>query len=145
MSISPRANGAGPGEAAPADGYAFQLTGGPEACMAARRTVAASAGRLPAAVRHDVLLLVTELVANAVRHAGVGPDQSLRIEVRQWPRRLRVGVVDPGGHFHQVRPRKDTDGPGGLGLVLVERIAARWGVGHGAPGTRVWFEIEFER
>jgi hypothetical protein len=32
---------------------------------------------------------------------------------------------------------------GGWGLVLVERIAARWGVGHGASGTRVWFEVEF--
>jgi anti-sigma regulatory factor (Ser/Thr protein kinase) len=125
--------------------YAFQLTGGPEACIAARRVVAASDGQLPVAVRDDVLLLVTELVTNAVRHAGVGPDQSLRIELRRWPRRLRVEVVDPGGHFATDRPRSSTADHGGWGLVLVERIATRWGVGRGASGTRVWFELEFER
>jgi anti-sigma regulatory factor (Ser/Thr protein kinase) len=124
--------------------YAFQLTGGADACMAARRAVEACDGDLPAAVRQDVLLLVTELVANAVRHAGVGPDQYLRIELRRWPRRVRVEVVDPGGHFAPVRPRPITDEPGGWGLVLVERVAARWGVGHGAPGTAVWFEVEVE-
>jgi anti-sigma regulatory factor (Ser/Thr protein kinase) len=121
--------------------------------MAARRVVEACDGQLPAAVRGDVFLLLTELVANAVSHAGVGPEQSLRIELRRWPRRLRADVidpgahfarVDPGAHFARVRPRSNTDDPGGWGLVLVERIATRWGVGHGASGTRVWFELELE-
>ena len=125
-----------------ADVYAFQLTGGPEACMAARHAVAACDGQLPATARNDVLLLVSELVANAVRHAGVGPDRYLRVELRRWPRRVRVEVIDPGGHFAPVRPRPINDEPGGWGLVLVERIAARWGIGHGAPGNRVWFEVE---
>jgi anti-sigma regulatory factor (Ser/Thr protein kinase) len=142
--IDSRSDLAGRRDAAPEDGYAFQLTGGPEACMAARQAVVACDGQLPAAVRHDVLLLVTELVANAVRHAGVGPDRSLGVEFRFWPRRVRVEVVDPGGHFARVHPRPRTADPGGWGLVLVERIAARWGVGHGASGTRVWFEVEFE-
>jgi anti-sigma regulatory factor (Ser/Thr protein kinase) len=122
--------------------HAFQLTGGPEACIAARSAVVACDGQLPAAVRDDVLLLVTELVANAVRHAGVGPDQYLRIELRRWPRRIRVEVADPGGPFARVRPRPISDEAGGWGLVLVERIAARWGVGPGAPGTCVWFEVD---
>jgi anti-sigma regulatory factor (Ser/Thr protein kinase) len=107
--------------------------------------VAACDGQVPAAVRSDVLLLVTELVANAVRHAGVGPDQYLLVELQRWPRRLRVEVVDPGGHFARVRPRSSADDSGGWGLVLVERIATRWGVGHGESGTRVWFEVELER
>jgi anti-sigma regulatory factor (Ser/Thr protein kinase) len=75
----------------------------------------------------------------------VGPDQSLRLELRRGPRRIRVEVVDPGGHFARDRPRSSTADPGGWGLVLVERIAARWGVRRGASGTRVWFELEFER
>jgi signal transduction histidine kinase len=113
--------------------------------MAARRAVTACNGTLPAAVRDDVLLLVTELVANAVRHAGVGPDQSVRVALRRSRRFVRVDVIDPGGNFARVRPKPITDDPGGWGLVLVERIAARWGVGHGAPGTCVWFEVEVER
>jgi anti-sigma regulatory factor (Ser/Thr protein kinase) len=131
--------------AATADGYSFQLAGGSEACKAARAAVAALDGQVPAAVRSDVLLLVTELVANAVRHAGVGPDQFLQVELRRWPQRLRVEVVDPGGHFARVRRRSRADDSGGWGLVLVERIAAQWGVDHGESGTCVWFEVEFER
>jgi anti-sigma regulatory factor (Ser/Thr protein kinase) len=99
-------------------------------------------GPKPAWPRHDVLLLVSELVANAVRHAGVGADRYLRVELRRWPQRVRVEVIDAGGLFAPVRPRPIDDEPGGWGLVLVERIAARWGVGHGAPGNRVWFEVE---
>jgi anti-sigma regulatory factor (Ser/Thr protein kinase) len=102
-------------------------------------------GQVPAAVRGDVLLLVTELVANAVLHGGAGPDQCVRVELRRRRRAVRVEVVDPGGHFARVRPRPITDAPGGWGLVLVERIAARWGVGHHASGTCVWFEVETER
>jgi anti-sigma regulatory factor (Ser/Thr protein kinase) len=133
------------GAAAPADRYTFRVAGGPDACGAARGAVAACNGPLPATVHHDVLLLVTELVANAVRHSGVGPDQSLQVELRRWPRFVRIEVTDPGGHFARVRPREITDDPGGWGLVLVERIAARWGVGRGAFGTCVWFEVEVER
>jgi hypothetical protein len=69
----------------------------------------------------------------------------LQLELQRWPRRLRVEVVDPGGQFARVRPRSSTDDPGGWGLVLVERIATQWGVGHGESGTCVWFEVEFER
>jgi anti-sigma regulatory factor (Ser/Thr protein kinase) len=126
------------------DQFAFELNGGVEAAVAARRAVGGGDGRLPTAVREDVLLLVTELVTNAVRHAGVGPDGSLQVELRRWPQRVRVEVVDPGtDDFTRERPRMTRDYPGGWGLVLVDRIAARWGVGRGPAFTRVWFEIEF--
>jgi anti-sigma regulatory factor (Ser/Thr protein kinase) len=105
--------------------------------------VVACDGSLPTAVRDDLLLLVTELVTNAVRHAGVGPDGSLRVELRRWPQRVRVEVVDPGGPFTRDQPRLSRHEPGGWGLVLVDRIAARWGFGHRASGTCVWFEVEF--
>jgi hypothetical protein len=58
--------------------------------------------------------------------------------------RVRVEVVDPGGHFTRVRPRSCRGDRGGWGLVLVDRIAACWGGGGGAQGTCVRFEVEFE-
>jgi anti-sigma regulatory factor (Ser/Thr protein kinase) len=128
-----------------ADAYAFRLAGGHEAGSAARAAVAACDGDLPSGVRGDVLLLVTELVTNAVRHAGVGPDGSLRVEFRLWPQRVRVDVTDPGIEFARIRPRSNGDGYGGWGLVLVDRIAARWGVERGMSGTCVWFEVDVER
>jgi anti-sigma regulatory factor (Ser/Thr protein kinase) len=122
----------------------FQLNGGPEAGAEARRALIAGDGRLPAPVRGDVLLLLTELVTNGVRHSGLRPDQSLQIEVRQWPRRVRVEVIDPGTRFAKVRPSVARDECSGWGLLLVERIADSWGVERSGPGTCVWFEIEFE-
>jgi anti-sigma regulatory factor (Ser/Thr protein kinase) len=100
-------------------------------------------GELPTAVRNDVLLLVTELVTNAVRHGGANDNGSLRVEVRRWPERVRVEVLDQGTDVTRVRPRLSRGESGGWGLVLVDRIAARWGVGRGASRTCVWFEIEF--
>jgi anti-sigma regulatory factor (Ser/Thr protein kinase) len=129
--------------AEPLDSFAFELRGGVEACAAARRAVVATDGNLPTAVREDVLLLVTELVANAVRHAGVGPDGSIQVALRRWLQHVRVEVVDPGSDDGGPRRRVNGDDAGGWGLVLVDLIAARWGVGRGPARTCVWFEIEF--
>jgi anti-sigma regulatory factor (Ser/Thr protein kinase) len=128
-----------------ADGFSFLLDGGHDVGGEARRALVAGDGKLPAAVRADVLLLLTELVTNAVRHGGVGSDQSLRVEVWQWPQLVRVEVVDPGTRFTQVRPGPRRDQSGGWGLFLVDRIADSWGVARAAAGTCVWFEIEMER
>jgi two-component sensor histidine kinase len=123
------------------DRLAFSLNGGIEASSAAREAVLAGDGAVPAPVRDDILLLVTELVTNAVRHGGVGPDQSLRVELRRWPRRVRVEVAHPGSGFvHKPLP-PSADAAGGWGLVLVDRIADRWGITNDAGGTCVWFEL----
>jgi anti-sigma regulatory factor (Ser/Thr protein kinase) len=128
-----------------ADSFGFLIDGSHEAGGEARRALVAGDGKLPAAARADVLLLLTELVTNAVRHGGAGPEQSLRVDVWQWPRRVRVEVVDPGTRFTQLRPGPRRDKSGGWGLFLVDRIADSWGVTRVAAGTCVWFEIELER
>ena len=125
-------------------GFVFEVRGGPEAGVAARQAVLASNGALPASVRAEVLLLVTELVTNAVRHAGVGPEQPVRVGLRRLPRRVRVEVTDPGSGFARVHPRCNGDESGGWGLLLVDRIADRWGAWPTASGTCVWFEVRPE-
>jgi anti-sigma regulatory factor (Ser/Thr protein kinase) len=130
---------------APSTDFAFQLNGGLEASLAARQALVERDGELPAAVRQDVLLLLTELVTNAVRHGGVDSRRPVRVEVRRWRRLVRVEVADRGAGFSAVpSPRRPRDEPGGWGLFLVERIADRWGVEHTSPGACVWFEIEFD-
>jgi anti-sigma regulatory factor (Ser/Thr protein kinase) len=122
------------------------LYGPTDAAITARRAVAAGDGVLPAAVREDVLLLVTELVTNAVRHARIGPDRPVRVDVRRSVGSVRVEVADRGAGFTQVAtPCRPRDEPGGSGVFLVEQISHRWGVDATAPGTCVWFEIDFER
>lgn len=132
-------NGTGSGK-----GFVFEVRGGPEAGVAARQAVLASNGALPASVRADVLLLLTELVTNAVRHAGVGPEQPVRVGLRGLPQRVRVEVTDPGSGFARVHPRSNGDESGGWGLLLVDRIADRWGAWPTASGTCVWFEVRPE-
>jgi hypothetical protein len=119
------------------------LNGGPGAAFSARQAVLAANGTLPAFVRENLLLLVTELVTNAVRHAGVGPERSLRVELRLSPREVRVDVVDPGTGFTRGHAPRESNESGGWGLLLVDRIADRWGVGPVDSGTCVWFEMQF--
>jgi two-component sensor histidine kinase len=96
---------------------------------------------LPAEVREDVRLLVSELVSNSVRHAGLAPDELIGISVEVEKGRLRVEVSDGGPGFTPVStPSLETGS--GFGLRLVEQLAQRWGVLRD-DRVRVWFEIEY--
>jgi anti-sigma regulatory factor (Ser/Thr protein kinase) len=129
---------------APVDRIAFRLPGGLEAAAAARRAIVAGNGRLPGVVRADVLLLVTELVTNAVRHAGAGPDRPVQVELLHEPGLVAGAVVDDGpGYTWRPTASAGTEA-GGWGLLLVERIADRWGVEGTTSGSRVWFEIVYD-
>ena len=132
------------GAAGPEERYAFELAGTPEAGSAARRALVARNGALPHAVRDDVLLLMTELVTNAVRHAEGGPDLMVRVELRQRPGAVRVAVCDEGPGFVAEVKAFSPDDTGGWGLLLVDRIADRWAVTSTATGTCVWFEIRYQ-
>ncbi len=86
----------------------------------------------------DVRLLVSELVTNAVRHAGGG---AVRLVVAVTGTLLRIEVHDPGNGFELKPPPDDPLRASGWGLVLVEELADRWGIDHD-PRTRVWFEMD---
>jgi anti-sigma regulatory factor (Ser/Thr protein kinase) len=119
------------------------VPGGPHAASRARRLVREElTGRIPGAVMTDVELLVTELVANGVRHGGAGTDSEVHLAVEtRPPAALHVEVVNPD-HDGAVDPRPpDLERGGGLGLHIVERLASRWGVRYD-PGTAVWFELD---
>jgi anti-sigma regulatory factor (Ser/Thr protein kinase) len=127
------------------DGFDLLLKNDRGAAFAARQVVLAGNGLVPAAVRDEVLLLVSELVTNALRHAGMGSDQLLRVELRRWSGLVRLAVVDEGNGFTPDPEHFGRDESGGWGLFLVDRIADRWGVVPEAAGTRVWFEIKLDK
>jgi anti-sigma regulatory factor (Ser/Thr protein kinase) len=120
-----------------------EVPGGPHAAARARRLVETQlAGRIPGERLADVCLLVTELVANVVRHGGGGPGASLRLLLQGRRPGLHVEVVNADRASGAVRQRRpDLGGGGGLGLHLVERLANRWGVRDGRPAA-VWFEMD---
>jgi anti-sigma regulatory factor (Ser/Thr protein kinase) len=99
-------------------------------------------GAITSELREDVLLLMTELITNAVRHGAAGPEETLDVDVRWRQDWVRVEVTDP---TPESRPRvtssRNQHRSGGWGLFLVEQIAERWGVRHTESGTLVWFEV----
>jgi two-component sensor histidine kinase len=121
----------------------FELAPEPTAGSAARRELLAGNGTLPSSVRDDVLLLVTELVSNAVRHSSAGPDGLVRVELRRGTDMVRVAVSDEGTGFLAKAPRERNEAEG-WGLALIDRIADRWAVTPTASGTCAWFEIGYE-
>jgi anti-sigma regulatory factor (Ser/Thr protein kinase) len=114
------------------------------AAAAARQALLEDHKELPAAVRDDVLLLVTELVSNAVLHAGAGPERPLQVQLLRGPRWLIVTVFDEGPGFTWHPNAELRNESGGWGLFLVDQIADRWGVECTASGARVWFELAYE-
>src|SRR3954447_25509933 len=128
----------------PAETLVLELASGPTAGSGARRALLAGNGILPSSVRDDVLLLVTELVTNAVRHSGAGANGLVRVELRPGPDTVRVAVSDGGTGFAADSPPERGGAEGGWGLALVDRIADRWAVTPTASGTCAWFEIEYE-
>ena len=114
------------------------------AAAAARQALREENGTLPAAVQDDVLLLVSELVSNAVLHAGAGPDRPLQVQVLRGPRWVIVTVSDEGPGFTWRPTPEHGNESGGWGLFLVDQIADCWGVECTASGARVWFEIAYE-
>jgi len=120
-----------------------EVPGGPHAAARARRLVETElSGLMPRHLLADVCLLVTELIANGVRHGGGGSNASLHLLLRGLPPGLHVEVVNADHAGRRVAPRRpDLEGGGGIGLHLVDRLASRWGVRDGLP-TAVWFEMD---
>ena len=120
----------------------FTLRGGPLAASQAREHVAAGNGVVPRSVRAEALVLLTELVTNAVRHGGAGDGLPVDVAVTRSPRGVRVVVRDPGAGF-EWRGRETTSvrEESGFGLLLVDRMASRWGIVRGESSTTVWFEL----
>jgi anti-sigma regulatory factor (Ser/Thr protein kinase) len=108
---------------------------------AARRELETLLWNLDSAEFDVVALLVTELIANSVKHAGMRPGGSLRLDVTLTETLVRVEVRD-GGHGFAPRAR-DEDSPleSNWGLHLIERLADRWKV-ETDPYTVVWFELD---
>jgi serine/threonine-protein kinase RsbW len=97
-----------------------------------------------AAKQPALLLLVSELVTNSVRHAGLTAAERIRLRARCDDACAHVEVCDRGRSGRV--PGKRTPGiealePGGLGLMLVDEMADRWGVARDDGETCVWFEL----
>jgi anti-sigma regulatory factor (Ser/Thr protein kinase) len=111
----------------------------PSAPAAARTALARGlTGHVASPVLADAELLVSELVTNSVRHAGLAPDDLVHVgaSVAEGMLRLEVDHAATAGTVAPRAPGAD----GGFGLLLVDRLADRWGV-RGEGRTCVWAEL----
>jgi anti-sigma regulatory factor (Ser/Thr protein kinase) len=108
----------------------------------ARGFVAAYLDEWHCAAAGDVaLLLVSELVTNAVLHAQTETE----VEVGRFDDTVRIAVsdgvpagIDPEAGRHPSR----VGAPSGRGLRIVDGLADRWGVSTSDVGKTVWFEVQ---
>ncbi len=91
----------------------------------------------------DAVVLTSELVTNAVVHAGTSAevlclreDDGVRVEVADHYPDREVPVQEGG--LAQVSPDRE----GGRGLLLCAALATRWGVDYTAADKRVWFRLD---
>ncbi len=125
----------------PTPGVKLELTRTVNAPGLARAAVARRCEQidLDAALAQSLILLVSEVVSNAVRHSSGHPDSSIQLVASFGEQRIRVTVTDAGEGFVP-RPRDPGSTRDGYGLYLLEKVATRWGV-ESAGDTKVWFEL----
>ncbi|AVH56371.1 ATP-binding protein [Streptomyces dengpaensis] len=130
---------------------ALELFGNPteaEVPLPSRPESAATARRLTQVVvlRHwglspklteDAVLLVSELVGNAVRHTGARVFGLRMLHRRGW---IRIEVRDPSRGLPCLMPVQELD-LSGRGLFLVDKLSDRWGVDLLPRGKTTWFEM----
>jgi anti-sigma regulatory factor (Ser/Thr protein kinase) len=96
---------------------------------------------VPAADLDAVLLVVSELVTNALVHT----DGKVRLHLTLIGDRLRVAVADTSPRT----PIKPTsigwEATGGRGILLVEAMSTAWGSVPVSGGKQVWSEIALSR
>ncbi|MGN6331846.1 MAG: ATP-binding protein [Motilibacteraceae bacterium] len=117
----------------------------------ARRTLADDlfAHHLPRVTVEDAVLVLSELLSNALKHAR--PLPSGRVEVR-WSTtgsstspRVELAVVDGGGPTRPRPAAASLSATGGRGLGIVGDLADDWGVLDEEGTTTVWAVVSGER
>jgi len=112
----------------------------PESAATARRlaqVVTLRHWKVPPRITEDTVLLVSELVGNAVRHTGA---RVFGLHMRRRPGWIRVEVRDPSRGLPCLMPVQETD-ISGRGLFLVDKLSDRWGVDLLPRGKTTWFEL----
>jgi len=93
----------------------------------------------------DAVLLTSELVTNAVVHAGTPVQVTCRLADGA------VEIVVSDGHPGRLVPEAPereavpSERTGGRGLLLPAALASAWGVAYGRAGKAVWFRLALDR
>jgi anti-sigma regulatory factor (Ser/Thr protein kinase) len=120
-----------------------ELAAAPYAARDARRAAreVLTAWAVPEGYVDDALLVVSELVANAVRHAHT--VSTLELELSDGGRRLRVALADGSSTAPRLR-HAHYSAEDGRGMGILAALSDRWGIELHVGGKRVWWEVELD-
>ena len=93
-------------------------------------------------MEETAVLIVSELVTNAVRHAR--ETDVVEVDLHATRTCLRIEIQDCDRHWPQPRIPGGFE-ESGFGFVLVDALAAKWGVRETTTGKAVWAELDIRR
>jgi len=99
------------------------------------------AAGVEAELASDAVMVVSELVGNAARHARALRDKLVEVSWTVLPGRVEVAVTDGGSVQAPTLRSADWDALDGRGLQIVAALASRWGVETEDGRRRVWAEL----
>ena len=119
-----------------ADTTEGQFAPDPVSVRLARDLARAALADLDAGALGDVLVVVSELATNAVRHAR----SPFTLRIVRADGEVRVEVEDRSTAAPAPR-QPDRGAPGGRGLPLIDALADAWGFEPRAGGKQVWANV----
>lgn len=122
--------------------FRVSLAPSPSAPREARRALADMRAHVDEDLAERSDLVVSELVTNSLRHAGLSESERIELQVSVRPALVRIEVTDSGNGFEPVaiRPGRENDA-GGWGLWMIDQMTDRWGVDF-SHSTHVWCEFD---
>ncbi|GAA3236816.1 ATP-binding protein [Actinocorallia longicatena] len=119
----------------------LEVAAAPEKVGEVRRWARKVLESLPDGIVDDLVLLLTEVVTNSIEHSASRRGGLVTVQLTAARTHLRCEVTDGGGDTcPQLLELADAEH--GRGLLIVDRISARWGSREvTGGGTLTWFEL----
>jgi anti-sigma regulatory factor (Ser/Thr protein kinase) len=96
---------------------------------------------VPPECRDDAMLVLSELVSNAVKHAAPLPDGQITVSWQVADDVLHVEITDGGSGTRPSASVAVLSALGGRGLDIVRMVASQWGVTEDDGTVTVWAEV----
>ena len=99
------------------------------------------AAGVPPEDRDDAMLVLSELVSNAVKHAAPLPTGEITVRWEVRDDLLHIEITDGGGGTRPHPSAPLLSALGGRGLDIVRTVSSQWGVTEDHDTVTVWAEV----